>query len=64
MNYLPKGKEEIELVKSIARYEYLQVSDAKYFFESTKYYKYRIKKLIDKRILRRIKWKQVFTKKV
>lgn len=59
MNYLPKGKEEIELVKFIARYEYLQVSDAKYFFESTKYYKYRIKKLIDKRILRRIKWKLV-----
>ena len=59
MNYFPKGDEEVSLVKFIAKYQYLRVSDAEYFFKTNKYYKNRIKSLIDKKILRRIKWNLV-----
>ena len=59
MNYFPNGDEEIELVKFIARYQYLRISDASKFFASKKYYRNRIKSLIDKKILRRIKWNLV-----
>ena len=59
MNYFPNGDEEIELVKFIARYQYLKISDANKFFVSKKYYRNRIKSLIDKKILRRIKWNLV-----
>lgn len=56
MNYFPNGDEEKELVRFIARYQCLKVSDAKRFFVSYKYYRSRIKSLIDKKILRKIKW--------
>lgn len=59
MNYFPNGDEENELVKFIARYQYLKISDANKFFASKKYYRNRIKSLIDKKILRRIKWNLV-----
>lgn len=56
MNYLPNGDEEISLIKFIAEYQYLNVSDAQYFFKSRSYYRKRIKNLIDKNILWKIKW--------
>lgn len=59
MNYFPNGDEENELVKFIAKYQYLKISDANKFFASKKYYRNRIKSLIDKKILRRIKWNLV-----
>ena len=42
-------------MKSIAKYQYLNVKDAKYFFNSSRYYRNRIKTLIDKKFLRKIK---------
>lgn len=47
MNYIPKGREEIELLKFIAKYQYLKVKDEKYFFSSSKYYRERVRRLID-----------------
>lgn len=41
MNYFPNGDEEKELVKFIARYQYLKISDANRFFASKKYYRNR-----------------------
>lgn len=55
MSYFPTNKEEISLIKFIAKYQYLNVSDAKYFFNSSRYYRNRIKNLIDKNFLRKIK---------
>ncbi len=54
MNYFPNGNEEIELIKFIALYHYLYVTDAKYFFKAQCYYRKRIKNLIDKGLLRKI----------
>lgn len=54
MNYFPNGSEEISLLKFIANYQYLNSSDAKYFFSTQKYYKRRITHLISKKLLRRI----------
>lgn len=56
MGYFPTNKEEISLIKFIAKYQYLNVNDAKYFFNSSRYYRNRIKNLIDKNFLRKIKW--------
>lgn len=56
MSYFPINEEEISLIKFIAKYQYLNVKDAKYFFNSSRYYRNRIKNLIDKRFLRKIKW--------
>lgn len=55
MNYFPNGEEEISLVKFIAKFQYLAVNDTKYFFSSKKYYRNRIKNLVDKKYLRRTK---------
>lgn len=55
MNYFPNGNEEISLLKFIALYQYLKVSDSKYFFSSQRYYRKRIHNLIAKRFLRKIK---------
>ena len=55
MNYFPNGNEEIALIKFIARYQYLKASDAKYFFNTQKYYKKRISNLVAKRYLKRTK---------
>lgn len=56
VSYFPTNKDEISLIKFIAKYQYLNVSDAKYFFNSSRYYRNRIKNLIDKNFLRKIKW--------
>ena len=56
MSYFPINEDEISLIKFIAKYQYLNVNDAKYFFNSSRYYRNRIKDLIDKKFLRKIKW--------
>lgn len=55
MNYFPNSDEEKNLIKFIARYQYLHVSDLKYFFKSKKYYHSRVNNLIDKKFLKKIK---------
>ncbi len=55
LGYFPTNKEEISLIKFIVKYQYLNVNDAKYFFNSSRYYRNRIKNLIDKNFLRKIK---------
>lgn len=55
MNYFPNGDEEINLVKFIAKFQYLSVNDTKYFFSTQKYYRARITSLVKKKILRRTK---------
>lgn len=62
MSYFPTNKDEISLIKFIAKYQYLNVSDAKYFFNSSRYYRNRIKNLIDKNFLRKIRWMLVLGK--
>ena len=56
MSYFPTNEDEISLIKFIAKYQYLNVNDAKYFFNSSRYYRNRIKNLINKNFLRKIKW--------
>jgi len=55
LNYFPNSNEEIELIKFIAKYQYLNVADARYFFSSKKYYRNRISNLVSKRFLRKVK---------
>ena len=55
MNYFPNNDEEINLVKFIAKFQYLSVNDTKYFFSTQKYYRARITSLVKKKYLRRIK---------
>ena len=62
MSYFSINGDEISLIKFIAKYQYLNVSDAKYFFNSSRYYRNRIKDLIDKNFLRKIKWTLVLGK--
>ena len=62
MSYFPTNEEEISLIKFIAKYQYLNVNNAKYFFNSSRYYRNRIKNLIDKNFLRKIKWVLVLGK--
>ena len=62
LSLFPNNSDEISLIKFISKYQYLSVKDAKYFFGSSRYYRNRIKKLIDKNILRKIKWVLVLGK--
>ena len=55
MNYFPNGDEEISLIKFIAKFQYLNVADAKYFFSTKRYYKYRVQSLIAKKFLKKVK---------
>lgn len=55
MNYFPNNKEEKSLIEFIAKYQYLNVNDAKYFFSSKCYYQKRITNLVSKGLLRRSK---------
>ena len=48
------NKEEQELVEFISKYQYLDMKDVKYFIKST-YYRVRINKLIQNRVLRKYK---------
>lgn len=50
------SEEEISLIKFIAEYQYINVRDAKYFFKSSRYYRNRIRNLIEKDILKKEKW--------
>ena len=59
MNYFPNSNEEIEVIKFVAKYQYLHITDAKNFFNSKEYYRRRIYSLIDKNFLKRIKWNLV-----
>ena len=56
VSYFWINEDEISLIKFIAKYQYLNVKDAKYFFNSSRYYRNRIRDLIDKKFLRKIKW--------
>ncbi len=62
LGYFPKDNGEISLIKFIAKYQCLNIKDAKYFFNSSRYYRNRIKDLIDKKFLRKIKWTLVLGK--
>lgn len=62
MKYFLNSNEEIDLIKFIAKYQYLSVNDTKYFFSSGSYYKKRITKLIQKGFLTRTKLKLVLGK--
>ena len=53
MIFFPNGDEEIELIKFIAKFQYLHINDAHYFFKSEKYYRNRITSLVKKKYLRR-----------
>lgn len=62
MSYFPTNEDEISLIRFIAKYQYLNVNNAKYFFNSSRYYRNRIKNLIDKNFLRKIRWMLVLDK--
>lgn len=62
MSYFPTNEDEIALIKFIAKYQYLNVKDAKYFFNGSRYYRNRIKNLINKNFLRKIRWMLVLGK--
>lgn len=62
MNYFLNSDEEINLIKFIAKYQYLSVNDTKYFFSSGLYFKKRITKLIQKGFLKRTRLKLVLGK--
>lgn len=53
LNNFPNSSEEINLIKFIAKYQYLSVLDVKYFFSSKHYYSKRITNLVKKGFLRR-----------
>ena len=55
MNFFPNSSEEISLIKFIAKYQYLAVNDAKYFFSTVKYFRKRITRLVEQRYLKRNK---------
>ena len=48
MNYFFNNDEERLLVEFIAKYQYLNVNDAKYFFSSESYYRKRVTSLVKK----------------
>ena len=62
MSYFLNSDEEINLIKFIAKYQYLSVNDTKYFFSSGSYFKKRITKLIQKGFLKRTRLKLVLGK--
>lgn len=43
------------MIKFISKFQYLNISDVKYFFSSKKYYRNRVSNLISKKILKKIK---------
>lgn len=55
LNFFPNGDEEVELIKFISKYQYLKIKDVKYFFSTQKYYRERIRNLVNKKYLRKIK---------
>lgn len=56
MNYFPNGDNEIELIKFIAKFQYLSMPDSQYFFPSSKYYyRNRVNNLIAKKFVKKVK---------
>lgn len=55
LNFFPNGDEEIDLIKFISQYQYLNINDAKYFFKTIDYYKKRIRHLVNKKFIKRSK---------
>lgn len=53
MSYILSKKEEIDLIKFIGNFQYLDSNDAKYFFNSKSYYKKRITTLVENKYLKR-----------
>lgn len=62
MNYVINNTEEISLIKFIAKFQYLAVNNAEYFFSTEKYYRKRITRLVERKYLKRIKTKLVLDK--
>lgn len=61
MNYFPNDEEK-ELLKFIARYQYININDVQYFFSSKSYYKKRITHFVSNKFLKRIKLNLVLDK--
>ena len=59
LNYFPNGNEEVNLIRFIAKYQYLDVNDSKFFFSSQQYYRKRITNLVQKEFIRRVDLKLV-----
>ena len=55
MIYFPNTDEEIALIKFIGKYQYITMSDTKYFFNTSQYYKKRITNLIKNKYIRHIR---------
>ena len=53
LNNFPSSDEEINLLKFISMYQYLDIKDTHYFFSTQKYYKKRISNLIAKKYLKK-----------
>lgn len=54
MKFLPSNKEEIDLIKFIAKFQYLSINDIKYFFKTDRYYRKRITRLVSNMFIRRL----------
>jgi len=57
----PSNNEELSLLQFLAKYQYLNISDAKHFFTSNRYYRTRIKNLITNKFIRKTKSYLVLT---
>lgn len=56
LNFFPNGDDEINLIRFIAKFQYLSMADSKYFFQSSKYYyRNRVNNLIAKKFIKKIK---------
>ena len=64
MSNFPNGKEEIDLLKFISKYQYLDTKDTPYFFSTQKYYKKRISNLVAKKYLKRTNSHQLILDKI
>lgn len=56
------GDEEINVIKFIAKFQYLNITDTKFFFSSKKYYRNRISNLVNKKLLKKVKSNLVLDK--
>lgn len=50
------SEDRTSLIKFIVKYQYMNVRDAKYLFKSSRYYRNRIRDLIEKDISKKEKW--------
>lgn len=54
LDYIPKHKDELSLIKFIAEYQYINLDDLPYIFSSKEYYKKRVTKLIKENLISRL----------